>query len=256
MIRSIYMRAFNILKSKPLMLWGLSLLSGFLTVLILIFSAIPIITIPVIAAINAGMAIVYLDGYNGKEVHSEQLFEGFKNFPHVAGGMCWRALWILLWLLIPAAGPFIAIVKSLSYAFTPYILMREPNISATEALKKSMIDTKGYKLNMFGAIIVIPLAYVIASLILGLLALIPFVGIVFAGISTIVSLVYGLLAPLFLGLVRAGFYEYAKKPVSYSYSHNPNTALHTAQGDAVKCPFCGIENTPDKKFCIKCGTKL
>lgn len=253
-IKSIYRRSFSILKNKPFMLWGLSLLSGFLTILILIFGALPIITVPVIATISAGMSLVYLDGYNEKKVHSEQIFEGFKNFPHVAGGMCWQKLWILLWFLIPIAGPFIAIAKSFSYAFTPYILTREPNVSATEALRKSMADTKGYRLNMFWAIIAVPLAYAVISLVLGLFALIPYVGVLFSVVSFIVSLVYGLLAPLFLGLVRAGFYEYVKKPVSYAYK--APAANHTVQGDSVTCPVCGIENTPDKKFCIKCGSKL
>ena len=35
---------------------------------------------PVIAVLSAGMAAVYLDGFNGKEVYSDQLFKGFKDF--------------------------------------------------------------------------------------------------------------------------------------------------------------------------------
>ncbi len=256
MIKSIYRRSFNILKNKPLRLWGLSLLGGFLTIIILIFGVLPIITIPVIAAINAGLAVIYLDGYNGREVYSDQLFEGFKKFPHVAGGMCWKSLWILLWFLVPIAGPVIAVIKSYSYAFTPYILMREPNVNATEALRKSMIDTKGYKLNMFCASIIIPAAYMVISFILALLALIPFAGVIFTVISVILSIAYSVFAPLFLGLVRAGFYEYAKKPVSSSYSYTVSAAGSISDGESVTCPQCGFNNNSDKKFCTKCGTKL
>ncbi|MCI8404714.1 MAG: zinc ribbon domain-containing protein [Clostridia bacterium] len=255
MIRNIYTRAFNILKAKPFRLWGLSLLGGFLSALILLAGLLPIITIPVVAVLNAGLAVVYLDGYNGKEVYSDQLFEGFKNFLRVAGGMCWKKLWILLWFLIPIAGPFIAVAKSFAYAFTPYILMREPNVSATEALRKSMIDTRGYRLNMFGAVIIVPAAYFIVSLVLSLLALIPFAGIVFRIIAVIVAIAYSVFAPLFIGLVRAGFYEYAKKPVSSAYSYKPSVAAAT-DGEQIICGVCGTENTSDKKFCAKCGAKL
>lgn len=259
MIARIYKRAFDIMKNKPLKLWGLSLLSGFLTLVILIFGILmPIITIPIISIISAGAAAIYLDGYNGREVRSEQLFEGFKKFPHVAGGMCWQLLWIVLWSLIPIVGPIIVIVKTLSYTFTPYILMRESGVSATEALKKSMIDTKGYKLSMFGALILPVAAFYIVFIILGLLSLIPFVGAVFAVISIIFSIVYSLVAPLFLGLVQAGFYEYARKPVSsaYSYTSGASVSITVSNGETVKCSQCGLENTPDKKFCTKCGAKL
>lgn len=250
MIKQIYTRAFNILMKMPLKLWGLSLLSGFLSVLISLLSGMPIISIPVIATLSAGMAAVYLDGYNGKEVYSDQLFEGFKSFPHVAGGMCWQKLWLLLWFLIPIAGPVIAVIKSLSYAFTPYILTQEPEIGATEALRKSMERTNGYKANMFLAIIVPSIVFVVAVLILNALALIPYVGILFAAISLIVSLVYGLFAPLFLGLVKAGFYDYAKSSVY----HAP--AAVNVNAPKIACGECGHENTAGTKFCGKCGAKL
>lgn len=250
MIKQIYTRAFNILMKMPLKLWGLSLLSGFLTLLVLIFGGLPIISIPVIATLSAGMAVVYLDGYNGKEVYSDQLFLGFKKFPHVAGGMCWQKLWILLWFLIPIAGPVIAVIKSLSYAFTPYILTQEPEISATEALRKSMERTNGYKANMFLAIIVPSVVFVVVIMILNTLAMIPFVGILFAAVSLIVSLVYGLFAPLFFGLVSAGFYDYAKSNVYRA------PAVVNVNAPKIPCNSCGHENPAGTKFCGKCGAKI
>ncbi len=250
MIKQIYTRAFNILMKMPLKLWGLSLLSGFLTLLVLIFGFLPIISIPVIVTLNAGMAAVYLDGYNGKEVYSDQLFSGFKNFGHVAGGMCWKSLWVLLWFLIPIAGPVIAIIKSLSYAFTPYILTQEPEINATETLRKSMEKTNGYKANMFLAIIVPSIAFAMLSIILNTLAMIPFIGILFAAVSFIVSLIFALFAPMFFGLVEAGFYDYAKSNVY----HAP--AVNNINAPKVTCKACGHENVAGTKFCGKCGTKI
>ena len=56
----------------------------------LVFGVLPIVIVPVIAVLSAGMAAVYLDGFNGKEVYSDQLFKGFKDFWRTAGGMCWK----------------------------------------------------------------------------------------------------------------------------------------------------------------------
>ena len=88
---------------------------------------------------------------------------------------------------------------------------------------------------------------------------------------------------MFFGLVEAGFYEYGKKPVRTSApqpqptqpatdSTTPNeiytaptvtdapaetSASETVQPDPANiCSVCGYENTPDKKFCTKCGAKL
>ena len=254
MIKGIYSRTLYILGKLPFRLWGISLLGGLLSFIVSVLGVnVPIISIPVVAAITAGLAAVYYSVYNGSEAESKTLlspFTDFKTFAHTAGGMCWKDLWLLLWFLIPIAGPVIALIKSLAYAFTPYILLREKEISATDALKKSMEDTKGLKLNMFIAVILPTVAYVFLSIILSLLSIIPYVGILFLIINVLLSLIYGLFAPMFLGLLRAGFYEYGKKPKKSA------PQLSAAQGEPIVCPVCGKENDADKKFCGKCGAKL
>lgn len=209
MVALIYRSAINVLKEKPFQLWGLSLLSSLLTVLILVFGIFPIITIPVILTLNAGTAMIYLNGLKGRQVSSEQLFLGFKNFAHVAGGMCWKKLWILIWALVPIAGIVFAVIKSLSYAFVPYILIERPEISATEALKYSMKKTNGLKLKMFVAWILPVAAVALVSLALSLLGLIPFVGIAFQVIRVLFTICYSAVMPLFLGLIFSGFYSMA-----------------------------------------------
>lgn len=259
MIKRIYSRAFNIIGRLPVRLWGISLLSGLLALIIAVLGVnVPIIAIPITAALGAGLADVYFKVYNGADADTKTLlspFSDLKTFAHVAGGMCWMGLWILLWLIIPIAGPVIAVIKSLSYAFTPYILLEEKTVSATDALKQSMQNTKGYKLNMFVAIVLPVVAFVVLSAIFSLLALIPYVGIVFAIISTLISLVYGLFAPMFLGLVKAGFYEYGKKPAKKT-AVKSITAASAISGTAQICPSCGKENSSAEKFCKKCGAKL
>ena len=63
-ISNIYKRAFNVLSKMPFKLWGLSLLSSLLTILVLVFGVLPIVIVPVIAVLSAGMAAVYLDGFS------------------------------------------------------------------------------------------------------------------------------------------------------------------------------------------------
>lgn len=209
MVALIYRSALNTLKEKPVRLWGISLLSSLITILILVFGILPIITIPVTLTLSAGMSVIYLNGFKGREVSSEELFSGFKNFAHVAGGMCWKKLWILIWALVPIAGIVFAVIKSLSYAFVPYILIERPEISATEALKYSMKKTNGLKLKMFIAWILPIAAVALISLALSLLGLIPFVGIAFQVIRIIFTICYSAVMPLFLGLIFAGFYNMA-----------------------------------------------
>lgn len=98
MLLHCYKRALGILVKKPLRLWGLSLMAGLVGFLAYLFG---IGILPVAIAFNyvisVGMSKVYLDGINGREVNSDQLFEGFSKPFRVAGGMAWADLWSLIW---------------------------------------------------------------------------------------------------------------------------------------------------------------
>ena len=148
---------------------------------------------PVIAVLSAGMAAVYLDGFNGKEVYSDQLFKAFKDFGELPAVCVGKSYGFFIWFLVPIAGPFIAVSKYYAYSFTPYILNEEKSVNATAALRKSMQDTNGYKLQMFCAEFIPNLLIYAVMAILALLSKIPFVGILFAVITVIVRLVYTLL---------------------------------------------------------------
>lgn len=91
MFADAYKRAFEVLKSKPIRLWGLSLLVGFVSVVAIMFSLgfLPI-GIAFCMVIECGMTKVYLDGLKGKEVNSDQIFEGCKSgksFFRIAGAV-------------------------------------------------------------------------------------------------------------------------------------------------------------------------
>jgi hypothetical protein len=204
-------RTFAILGKKPVLLWGLSLLSVLLTCLG--FSAggmVPIIGWSIAVVFQLGMASVYLDGYRGKPVSSMQLFQGFNGkFFRNAGGMGWMYLWILIWGMIPIAGFVFAIIKFYSYRFVPYIMLSEPDIKATEALKKSMAMTNGHKGKMWLTDFIIGLC---VTVVIGVFALLTYVVHVIGILLGLVSLVIGAVLPLLLGLISAAYYaEISKK---------------------------------------------
>ena len=205
--RDLIRKATDVLRQKPLRLWGVSLLCQLLVVLASIFGVLPIISIPIALVLNAGMAAVYLAGYRGQEVNADALFAGFKRFFKVAGGMGWMALWILIWGLIPVAGIVFAVIKAYSYRFVPYIMIQDPDISATEALRLSIQKTEGFKGRMFLADFLVMLGAALVSAVFSLLGMIPYAGNIFLFIGGLVSLAISLVMPLLLGLINAAGYE-------------------------------------------------
>ena len=272
MVTYILKKSLAVLAKKPVMLWGLSLLCLVISLLIsTLGSAFPLISIPIVLTLSAGMSAVYLDGYNGKPIDSKQLFKGFSkdNFWRVTGGMCWYYLWSIIWLFVPVAG----IVKSYSYRFAPYILITRPEIGATDALKVSMLETKGYKLMMFLTDLLIVAAVIVAAVILSALSAIPFVGALFAIIAFLFVIALWLFLPLFMGLIQAAFYQEIKsgtftaaayKPASYNPDANAptvipalekeDTAIEPKEGEWF-CKECNTLNAAGTFYCRACGKK-
>lgn len=209
MFLNMYKKALDVLMKKPVMLWGLSLLSGFIGLIAsLVTIGIPALSFAISYLLTCGMAKLYLDGLQGKEVNSDQIFAAFnKNCLRTAGGMAWKQLWIILWCLIPIAGPVIAIVKSYSYSFVPYILMTKPEVSATQALRLSMKMTNGKKGQMFLADLCVYGGLAVIFLVLYCFSFIPFIGGLFTLVQIVVAIVAALFLSIFAGLYRAAFYR-------------------------------------------------
>ena len=207
-----YKQALDVILKKPVMLWGLSLLSVIITGLLSIVTApIFILGTAISVLVSCGMIKVYLDGLKGKEVNSDQLFAAFnKNALRIIGAMAWMALWIVIWSMVPIVGPIIAIVKSYSYKFVPYIVMTKPEVSATQALRLSMEMTKGKKGQMFLADLCFFGGIFVVSFVLGLFCIIPIIGILFALVTIAFSIVVSLFSPIFVGLYSAAFYDDAE----------------------------------------------
>ena len=94
-----------------------------------------------------GLGFFSLSLYRGMQADFDVMFnKGFTNFGRNLGGYLFMQLFIFLWsLLLIVPG----IIKSLSYALTPYILADCPNVSATDALKVSMRMMNGHKWELF-----------------------------------------------------------------------------------------------------------
>ena len=113
-------------------------------------------SIPVVGSVLAiivtyplayGFAILFLDLFReGKPIDIGKLFDGFKDFGRVWGTLILVAIYTILWtclLIIPG------IVKSYSYALTPFILKDEPELKYNAAIEKSMRMMDGYKMKLF-----------------------------------------------------------------------------------------------------------
>lgn len=201
-------RAIGVIAKKPFLLWGLSLLSGLLSLIAYILGG-PVLAIGVAVSwvLTLGMEWVYLAGLKGEEISAKQLFAGFKDFWRSFAGMAWRDLWLILWAMIPFAGTVFAVIKTYSYQLTPFLLRENPDENVCDVLKDSMAKTNGYKGKMFLTDLIIVGCVLGVDLVLGLFSMIPYVGVLFSILLMIFSIAVSIFAPLFCGLVRAAWYE-------------------------------------------------
>ena len=293
MVSSIYKKAFAVLRQKPFTLWGISLLCGLLEIIALVgFGVIPAAAFIVAWALEAGMAMIYLNSYRtGLKPKSTYLFAAFKKdrFWRVVGGIAWMELWVFLWALIPIAGIVFAVIRAYEYRFTPYILMTRDDVKATDAIRLSKQMTMGYKGKMFWADMLLVLLYLAAALVLLVLSLIPFIGVLFRIANTLLQIAFCLFAPLFLGIVQAAFYVQSQSapaaparpvpptipapaapatpaapeaPVTETPAEDAPAGAPAEEAPAQTapeaprprfCPTCGHEFAPTDRFCQSCG---
>lgn len=248
MVTSIYKKAFAVLRRKPVTLWGISLLCGLLELLAFIgFGAVPVGAFIVAWALEAGMAMIYLNSYRtGLKPKSTYLFAAFKKdrFWRVVGGLAWMELWIFLWALIPIVGIVFAVIRAYEYRFTPYILMTRDDVKATDAIKLSKQETMGYKGKMFWADMLIVLLYLAAALVLLIFSLIPFIGVLFRVVNTLLSIAFSLFAPLFLGIVQAAFYVETKSAPAAPAQPTPPTIPAPVAPTAPTAPEAPVTEAP------------
>lgn len=96
--------------------------------------------------VQLGYARFLLKQHDAEPLDWHDLFSQFHRFGQGFAQAFLRDLYSLLWgLLLVIPG----IVKSLSYAMTPYIMAEEPELTASEAIEKSMAMMDGHKWELF-----------------------------------------------------------------------------------------------------------
>lgn len=102
------------------------------------------VLLPLAVGYSNSMRVLLETGDNRLTNNSFSL--GFGNWLHGVWGMVLSTIYIFLWtllLIIPG------IIKSYSYALTPYILVEHPEMSANEAIEESMRLMDGHKFDLF-----------------------------------------------------------------------------------------------------------
>lgn len=106
-----------------------------------------LVTFLVITPLAYGLNVMFLDLIReGKEIEIGRMFDGFKDYGRITGTLILTAVYTLLWMLLLIVP---GIVKSYSYALTPYILKDEPDLKFNEAIEKSMRMMDGHKAKLF-----------------------------------------------------------------------------------------------------------
>lgn len=83
--------------------------------------------------------------YNDESLDMATVFCGFHEYGRIMKAMFWYKLRRSLWLCVPIYGS----IKAYSFLMTPYILHCEPNLSAEQAIQRSIQLTDGYKMELF-----------------------------------------------------------------------------------------------------------
>lgn len=96
--------------------------------------------------LQLGYARFLLSQHDGRPIAFSDLFSQFHRFGQGFAQRFLRQLYIALWsLLLVIPG----IVKSYSYAMTPFLMADDPNLTATEAIDRSKTLMNDHKMELF-----------------------------------------------------------------------------------------------------------
>lgn len=264
-------RSLKVIFKQPFRLLGLTAFAGLLAYLSgILFAAVPGVAYVVTALLCAAIAWIYLRTVRGETCKTADFFQVCKDgavFKRVLTGMAWRDLWILIWGLIPFAGVVFGVMKNYEYRFVPYILMDNPEITASEALKLSSEKTKGYRVKMFlSDLLIFGVCFLVMLSVLPIEFLLirgnAFGGlVVYSMFSTILLIVLSVFAVLLMNTTHAAYYEEAEHPTPKPERVKPEEPIHNDQpemnGNYRFCPHCGSKYPAgEAKFCSKCGNPL
>lgn len=105
------------------------------------------ILIFIILPIDYSYQVAFLSFFrDNKKNMIAKLFNCFKDYTRIIGTTLLKTLYVLLWILLLIVP---GIVKIYSYAMTYYISIEHSELTAEEAIQKSMLMMKGHKMKLF-----------------------------------------------------------------------------------------------------------
>lgn len=121
-----------------------------------------------------GFTIMFLSLVRGNKLDITTMFDGYKDFLRIFCTYLLTGIYIFLWsllLIIPG------IVKSFSYAMTPFILKDNPELKNNEAIELSMRMMHGHKAKLFWLYLSFIGCFILSVLTfcIGFLFLVPYV---------------------------------------------------------------------------------
>ncbi|MCB9240212.1 MAG: DUF975 family protein [Flavobacteriales bacterium] len=93
-----------------------------------------------------GISIFSLNISRDREARVNNIFDGFQNASTAIGTYLLMVLYVFLWMLLLIVP---GIIAAIGYSMTFYILADEPDLSPSEALRKSKEMMDGYKMKYF-----------------------------------------------------------------------------------------------------------
>lgn len=117
-----------------------------LIVFLSIFSAISIVKLVLGGTVQLGYAKFLLAQQDGGEYRIKDLFSQFDRFTVGFLQLFLRELFTVLWMLLLIIP---GLIKSLSYAMTPFLLADHPELTAKQAIRRSMELMDGHKWDLF-----------------------------------------------------------------------------------------------------------
>ena len=263
MIFQLMGRALKALMKKPLQVFALAMFAALLSYLAtVLFAGVPALGYAIGLLFAVSLSWMYLRTLRDDVLGPRDIlgvFKDWKTIKRLLIGMGWKELWIFIWGLIPGAGVVFATMREYEYRLVPYILLDEPEMNPMDALEASKEKTKGYRMKMFLADLLVVGALCTAALLLfGFSAIffrVPALMIVFACIAWLAVYVLILFAMLFCGMLRAVFYEEILHPTPKPVREVP--AQDPLDGNHQFCVRCGAKyKVGEVTFCPHCGNRL
>ena len=192
----------------------------------------------VLNLLDMGRMIAALRIAKGTSLAVGDLFEAFSDYGHCCFGMFWYYFRVFLWGFVPVIG----IMKAYSYALTPYLLYTNPELSAEDAIQRSVDLMHGHRMELMILNFSFTGWYLLNVFSAGIL------GVLYVDMYQQTALAHAFLE------IEAGFDGLDSRGV-IRRSHREERRAHIRTEPSVRCSYCGAEYTSSLSVCPKCSSR-